>query len=209
MFRKKKLKNPCGTCSTFHTAWNFMILYKASTKIYYTSVSRIKTWEQKVQSPRRESANWWNYKSITPVISRESYFCMQSITGANTNWNFLTGVVLLMRSTKMKVGIYIMYTSNAWHYFHQCLDFIRWGSYARGHPPHQTAMYALQIVLVKICQHLPNVGSNIISLNCLVNLTQRWANLNQTLGNNLPNNSSQMCELGKFYATCVKCCPII
>ena len=51
----------------------------------------------------------------------------------------------------------------------------------------------LQIVLVKICLHL----------------TQQWAKLNQTLGNNLPNNSSKKCELGKFYATLVKCCPII
>ena len=142
-----------------------MKLYKASIKRYYTSVSHIKTWEQKVQSPPRESANWWNYKSITPVISRESYFCMQSITGANTNWNFLTGVVLLMRSTKMKVGIYIMYTSNAWHYFHQCLDFIRWGSYARGHPPHQTAMCAL---------HANRVGQN------LSTFAQRWFKYHQS-----------------------------
>ena len=67
----------------------------------------------------------------------------------------------------------------------------------------------LQIVLVKICQHLPNVGSNIDSLNCLVNLTPRWAKVNQTLGNNLPNNSSKKGELGKFYATLVKCCPMI
>ena len=68
----------------------------------------------------------------------------------------------------------------------------------------------LQIVLVEICQHLPNVASNINSLNyCLVNLTQPWVKLNQTLGNNLPNNSSEKCELGKFYATLVKCCPII
>ena len=65
----------------------------------------------------------------------------------------------------------------------------------------------LQIMLVKICQHLPNVGSNINSLNCLVNLTQRWTKLNQTLGNNLPNNSSKKCELDKFYATLVKMLP--
>ena len=43
-------------------------------------------------------------------------------------------------------------------------------------------------VLVKICQHLPNVGSNINSLNCLLNLTQQWAKLNRTLGKDLPNN---------------------
>ena len=61
----------------------------------------------------------------------------------------------------------------------------------------------------QICQNLPNVGSNINSLNCLVNLTKRCAKLNQTLGNNLPNNSSKMCELGKLYATMVKCCPMI
>ena len=46
-------------------------------------------------------------------------------------------------------------------------------------------------------------------LNCLVSLTQWWAKLNKILGNNLPNNLSKMCVLGKFYATLVKCCPII
>ena len=33
--------------------------------------------------------------------------------------------------------------------------------------------------------------------------------LNQTLGNNLPDNSSKKCELGKFYATFVNYWPII
>ena len=54
------------------------------------------------------------------------------------------------------------------------------------------------IVLVKICQHLPKVGSNINSLHCLVNLTQWWAKLNQTLGNNLPNNSSKSVSWANF-----------
>ena len=60
----------------------------------------------------------------------------------------------------------------------------------------------------KFVNNLPNVGSNINSLNCLVNLTLQWAKLHQTLGNNLPTNSSKRVELGKFYATLVKCYPI-